>query len=301
MLAACGPSLRSTGEHASTSTGDSSTGSANIQTSSSSSATGSTAESGEASSSASASTGAPLDCANEGESCPDGCEIAKAYAGGGWECIDQSTERTVCTERGQQLAKSYASAWWKELDGQPYVLMTGHACPEQVEHEPLDWTECTGSVDEPPACRCLCHQDVCDGEVEVEMAENCNEPMVCPPASGWLKGGTQLEMLCVFEGWRDRVPGLYQVDFPGPNDSTSFRLLVAGDGSVQVSRYMLYLTVCPSPLSGLWRPARDCQLADVEFFAACAMPDTPIGDCETDPITIERWIENCADEPLVCE
>jgi hypothetical protein len=31
------------------------------------------------------------------------------------------------------------------------------------------------------------------------------------------------------------------------------------------------------------------------------MPDTPIGGCETDPITIERWIENCADEPLVCE
>jgi hypothetical protein len=244
-------------------------------------------------------TGEPADCETLAESCSSRCEIGKAYAAADWECIDSGSETTVCLNPGRQLATPYASAWWKQIDGVPMVVMTGHACPDQVAHEPLGWAECTGAVDEPSQCRCLCHKDECTGEDEAAIA--CDAPMVCPPATLFLKQGVSDAARCVFAALRDRVPGSYELDFPGPNDSTTFRLLVAADATVQVSRRMQWLTGCPSPLDGLWRPARTCTLAGTELFAGCADADVPPAACSPDPFTLAGWIDDCVDAPLTCD
>jgi hypothetical protein len=247
------------------------------------------------------STGALAPCADYDGDCPPWCEGVHAYVSGGSECVDQGPVRAVCIEPGRELAGDYASAWWKEIEGQPFVVMAGHACLQQVLHEPLDWAECTGAEEEPSACRCLCHGDTCTGEDEAVFAESCDAPIVCPPAPGFLKGGIQPETRCVFEGWRDRVPGRYDLIFDGANDSTRFRMLVAVDGSVQVSRQMQYLIGCPSPLNGLWSPTQTCELASPRLFGECAAAERLTAECEADSTTLAGWISNCVEQPLVCE
>jgi hypothetical protein len=242
------------------------------------------------------STGAPTACADSVDVCPDGCEAVTAYAESDWECVEWGTERTVCIEPGRELDPNEPSAWWRVIDGAPLLLMVGHGCFDQLEHEPLDWAECSGADDEPAACRCLCHGGVCIGEDE---AASCEPSLVCPPATPWAKFADP-GMQCILEGLRDRVPGEYELRFWGPNDSTTFRLLVAADGTVQVLRDMLHLTGCPSALNGLWRPARHCTLASPDFFAGCLRDGFISFDCPTGDFTLDGWIVDCVDAPLVC-
>jgi hypothetical protein len=302
VLLACGPSAAaSSGDGGSTSGapgGSESIGAID----SSSSSEGTEATAADPSAESTSTTGAPVDCASWFPPCPAECTAVAAYASDDWECV--STDNVdLCIDAGRQLDAEYASAWWKEIDGQPWILLSGHACRQAVEREPIGWTECSGTGEEPSACACLCRQGMCTGDIDTQTLMDCQDEVVCPPASAWIDYGITPEMQCVFEGLRDRVPGTYRVTFDGPNDDTEMLLLVAADGSVQVTRWTSWINACPTVLNGHWRPFRTCRLASTDLFAQCAAHEMsrpwPDG-CQADSFTLSPWIEDCVDERLTC-
>jgi hypothetical protein len=292
LVAACGPRVdpdaaSGSGEGSSTST-SSATASTTLAAETVASATGVDTSSG-----APATTGAPASCEASTPNCADGCTIVSAHFAT-WDDPHVGGTEHVCVAEGPPVGE-YRSTWWAMIDGELRIITSTPEClndhpPQQL---PVEWSECAGMDDEPAACRYLCAQDVCPGEVDVATLRSCAIEEPCGDA--WFICGRTTD--CLMAALRDRMPGRYAYNPGILNGDIEWVLVVEPDGGVRATYDETFGIGCAT---GLWQPARRCRLADPQLFDACMTTGRCPAACEPNPYTLDPWLVDCVDEPAIC-
>lgn len=291
LLLACGP--RVPDDEATESTASTSTASTTSSTAAAESSTGTTVV--DTSGGTTDVTGESVDCEASTPNCADGCTVVSAHFAT-WDDPRVRGIEHICVAAGPPVG-DHRSTWWKMVDGELRVITSTPEClldhpPEEI---PVEWSECSGTPDEPAACRYLCAQDVCPGEVDVETLRGCAAEEPCGTVN--LPGScSEGSIGCFYAALRDRVPGRYELGVFFPNSEAHAVLVVDPDGGVQATVIDVFEVVCAP---GLWQPARRCELVAPEHFDACITSCAK--DCLPIPNTLENWLVECVDEPAACE
>jgi hypothetical protein len=286
---ACGPDAPSGDDGAGTS--------GSLDESTASSAADTTAAAATTAAADESTTGAALDCEAHTAGCPAGCMKVTVHPAT-WDDPHVGPGRDLCIAEGPPLADGYRSSWFAEIDGELLFVTAGQICATSnpVNEAPSQWQECTASADEPAACRHLCAQDVCPGELDLAVLQGCTADSPCPPASLSTCDGPGVQ--CLLAALRDRVPGRYEFSFDYPNQLTDWLLVIDDDGAAQATFAEQYSIVCAN---GIWQPARTCGLGDPQLFADCLALEKGCADtCFPDQFSLAGWLVDCVDMAASC-
>lgn len=290
LLVACGP--RVPADDATDSTASTSTASTTSSTAAAESSTGTTVV--DTSGGTTDVTGGSVDCEASTPNCADGCTVVSAHFAT-WDDPRVRGIEHICVAAGPPVG-DHRSTWWKMVDGELRVITSTPEClldhpPEEI---PVEWSECSGTPDEPAACRYLCAQDVCPGEVDMATLQDCVTAAPCADTTGVCMPGTD----CLMGALRDRTPGRYRFRPLLANGEIEWLLVVEADGDVRATYIETFGIVCAA---ALWQPARTCRLAEPQLFDACSSTGSCAPSCDVNLYTLEPGLVECVDEPAACE